>query len=513
MYLIQNAFKNLLRHKKRYITTGVLLLAAFSVVTCAVFHYYTLGRIDKAYFNEYMPWVSIRFRNDLQYDKTNPNIDSESLQGEFDHETMAEYNHPYPLTKEAFEKLAQSELVEDFEFAYMEAAYQNAANEMYEALYAMMTEGLSQEEIEEYEKESEDDRYLYTEFYVCGGEPKAFVKTQNIPSYNTTGTYRFRLVNGEMYGKGECIVSQTYAQYNNVSVGDTLELYDLSGENVVFSAEISGIYVLESAWNYPNGQFRVVIEYGKDLLLTPGTPYDRSVGSFNRKIYGDHPPKVRRESVKNIVFTDFDTAYCLYGDEETDPYFAERHHFNKYLAWYRLKSYDDFEEFTTFFQSTGLNSEYDGEFETYNAERIYEQYSHNYVSHKEDSVLYIKYVSLIGMFILLLAVLINIRERGREIGVMVSLGIPLRNIALTMGLECAVITGIAAVVSGGTAYFIHKLTESQHIGVKSFALPYELTPLWGVVIATSALLAFVMGWGITMLYMKLQKPAKLVKTE
>jgi len=514
MYTTQNAFRNLIRNKKRYLLTGILLLAAFSVLVCALFHYDTAGRIADKHHLEHSSWVSVRFRSDLQYEGI-PTAHSEFAgmtfsdgKKAFDPDAMAEYDHPYPMTKASFTALSEHELVESFLLLYMEPAYRTAVNEIYDALYPAEVTATSEGAL--------PSRTPLTEFYICGGDPEAFVRSQ---SSNTAGSlYRFRLTEGTMYDTGECIISSSYSENNNVFIGDTLELYDLSGEITVFSARVSGIYVLESSWHYPKDPFEVHdgIKPGssyKDTLALLGTPFDRALNSFLMKTYDAPLPSVRTNTIKHMVFTDFDTAYYLYGDENTDPYFSERHHFNKFLAWYQLKAHHDFDSFSDFFQKTGLGSKYDDQFELFDSAVICSKYSSSYNLLKKNSVPFILCSAILCGLIFFVSLSINIRERKQEIGIYWSLGISARLIAWTMAAEWTIITALSSFFAVFAAYGIHRLTEISDLSVKCLNLPYSPTVYWPAVLAVSSVLSLSAGYGLMRLYLRLYSPAAFVNRD
>lgn len=505
MYIVQDAFKNLLRHKKRYITTGALLLAAFSVLVCAIFHYRTFDRMIENYKETLLPYQYIMFREDLLYkgwlggyyakgkeDRVDQNGDPV-----FDMEAMAAYNHPYPFTREMFDAVAKAEEVESHELVYIETGYRAA-----DTPEELLAQGVTREK-------------AVVEHYIVGGNRNHFM---GFATSDYDKIYWASLTSGREPEDGECLISMYYAEKYNLSIGDTLTLYDDSLHTVTAELTVSGmvgIFCLQRPYTKQNlGEIEDFYFKG-GIFSNYGTPFDRikvypiEACEQNSDLVG------LRSYLLNLVFTTFDTAYYLHGDETADPEFAERHHFNKYLANYKLKERADAEAFAE--TAVSILSEYTPYAEEFTVSGsftgMYDKLEGAVSYHWESAQTCMAVGAGMAGIILLLALITNIRERKEEAGVLYSLGVSEANISVLFGLESAMISGISAVAAQLGAYLMHLFTMFDSNYIRQLEMMYQLTG-WGIaVIPMAAAAGFGIGWICAAVYLQVKSPVEFLKTE
>ena len=506
MYTTQNAFRNLIRNKKRYLLTGILLLAAFSVLICAVFHYSTFDNIFRTYDRELLSDQAIVFRQELLYRGGLGGYYTEGrekpvyLNGElvFDMEAMAAYNHPYPFTREMFDDVADAEEVESCTMTYMETGYRlTDTPEEYLAL------GVSREK-------------AVAEHRILGGDWNTFLGFAAASNYDRV--FRVELTAGEEPEDGECLITEYYARKYDLSVGDTLVLYDEALETVTAELTVSGTAgIFYTYWPYFKRNIAEEKTYSEFTggYINYGTPFDR-VGVYHIDACEQNSELLSlRGNLLETIFTTFDTAYYLYGDEVPDPDFAERHHFNKYLASYRLKEEADPAQFREkAMEILSESTPYAEEFTT--AETFGEMYrklTEPVSYHLEAAQTCILAGVFMGILILLTALIVNIRERRKDMGILWSLGVPERQTALLFGAESAVISGAAALLAQAGAYPMHLFVAWDTKFVSQLELTYRLTG-WGLsVIPIAAVSGFVIGLAVTAVYLRAKSPAAFVNRD
>lgn len=505
MYMVQDAFHNLVRHKKRYITTGVLLLAAFSVLVCAIFHYRTFDGMIENYKETLLPYQYIKFRDELHFLGSSARAYNEHFNHTwdengiiwFDSEAMAVYNHPYPFTREMLDAVAKAGEVESHELVYIETGYR--ATDTPEELLA---QGMTREK-------------AVVEHYIVGGNRNHFM---GFAASDYDKIYWASLTSGREPEDGECLISAYYAEKYNLSIGDTLTLYDDSLHTVTAELTVSGmvgIFYLQHPYTKQNlGEIEDFYFKG-GIFSLGGTPFDR---------IGVYDPVVMKQSNEycslggsflNVVFTTFDTAYYLHGDETADTEFTERHHFNKYLANYKLKEGVDAEAFAE--TAVSILSEYTPYAEEFTVSGsfagMYDKLEGAVSYHWKSAKTCMAVGAGMAGIILLLALITNIRERKGEIGVLYSLGVSEANVSVLFGLESAMISGISAVAAQLGSYLMHLFTMFDSNYIRQLEMMYQLTG-WGIaVIPMAAAAGFGIGWICAAVYLQVKSPVEFLKME
>lgn len=420
--------------------------------------------------NKYLTQVQFRFRDELQYlgergyyngmpKHIIENSDGTETIDFFNKDSsMDQYNYRIYAGRDFFDRFSTIEHVADYELGYMEVVYNRLDDKQTEI-----------------NTETND-----SEFSLYGGFLISFDRYY-VDFCGNVG--RLRLTDGRENGAGECIIHRMTAKNYGYKIGDIVTFTDKNGKKLV-NLVISGFYIYEE--HQLNDFEEKDVTYGK--IFFGSTPYYRLIAIL-----------------KNIVFTDFDTAYYAYGDESSEG-FAERHVFDKYIAWYRLDSVENLEEF----RNAATKFDYDKNLGFYAAETIYKNFGSQYVYYKGDSVKYLTMMSLLSIFILTLTSILMIRERKREIGILYALGLEKRRIVYSLAVEMTVFVGSLAVLSSVGGYVIHKLREMTHIFYLNLALPYVLpAQFWIILICTTVGTVFITSLVMGAIIFK-RNPARLI---
>jgi len=513
MFTLYNALRGVMRHKRRGIISCLLVFSALSAVISVLFikSYYDNQIISAN--EEFSSKVRVIFRTDLQYNNNENNgvryIDmrSRSLGWDYDEVMayMSQYDHPYPFTREQFEAAAEADCVADWSLSYMTHGYRfdSTNTDHYQYMYDM---GVSTDRVY---------TGISTTFNIAGGEMTDILAFLS----DNSGKYRWRygMIEGTKPSAGECVITQYTAKEFGKQVGDMFELYDAYGSPAA-SLKISGImmiYAVESEYDHENDL--VPLNDVKSLefyrsLPDYGTPYDRL---FPDREYIEL--QERREgnlfvtsSFLYLIHTDFDTAYELWGDEETDPDFVNRHHFNNFMATYDLTSPEEIESFEAHVRET-VDSEYMDQFEVtpYNA-TIYKKTM--YPSEMFEAVKeVVPYGMGFSLFVVLITVLVSIRERGYDIGVMYSQGISRRQIVLQYALENTILAGVSTLLSAAGGWPMLYLVRMERYYMMYEDFRYYVPPEWVLVFLATVCAAFLVSAGITTVYLLVNNPAKILR--
>lgn len=418
-----------------------------SVFYCSVFYYCEMYKIDLNYKKTYTKWLNFRFRDELQYlgkrglDSSSTNI-TYPPEHNFNDDIMKKYNYPINVGREYFDRFAEIKCVDKYELGYIEIVY----NQAYD--YDPQTDELY------------DEPHI-TRFALYGGPMKAFERYYN--EFFFVGVTRYKLIDGEMNGKGECIVHRLTAEDNGYKIGDTLTFSD-EKEQVSISLKISGIYSAYQTYSniyLPSG-FQIMGTGEVDLqwrgLIFGSTPYNRisyTKGSIKQK---------------NVVFTDFDTVYYLYGDENEDADFIERHKFDNYTAWYKLDDINSLDEF----KNAVSSYDYDENLGFYQEENVYKIYTRMIPEFMQVSLQYIVASVPIMISILIIVVILLVRERKRDIKIMYFLGCKKTTMIYSFAAELTAYIFILSLLSLPGGWLVKEMREWSNKYYKELNIPYNL---------------------------------------
>ncbi|MBR4960762.1 MAG: hypothetical protein IKY52_07685 [Clostridia bacterium] len=526
MFRVRMILRSVLRHRRRNLVSCLLLAVILSIPLCAFFYAELASAEVKRMEALYSRRYAVTFRSALQYDPAYPHWSafesllngSSTTDGKpdifFDPEEMADYAHPYPVTKEVFNTLGESGYCADYALAYADTAYgfsgvlPSQVQTNLDTFYSMHG--------------GEAPEKMFTEHIVVGGSLEAFT---GLAREHGSYLYDFHLREGREPEADECVITDFYAQIYGLTTGDTLTLYDLY-ENPIKQLTVSGIYEVYRTEFYeqtdpsvPDSGRRItgasIIE---DFDDSPdfGTPYDRLCEDMEAFQYRQTHYKEEYFCVSGamlaLIHTDFDTAYTLYGTSETDPMFADRHHINHFFAVYDLTEPAMGELLAADAQAL-LPAEWRDQFTA-------EPFSHSLAEYRKaaehlaaDADLLLRFFIPLAAGILLLAAVVLVRENGRETGICLGLGISETDTVLRSALESTVVTAVSVIpawlISGG----IHRLMISDSPYLQMLAPDYRITASGVLFVCVMLAGAFGITTVFTALYIRIHTPIRLIRQE
>ena len=529
MYRVKTIFSDVYRHGRRNLIAWFLLLSVMSVVFCGFFYQDYARKQCQKVSEKYQNLCYVSFRDDLQYNPGYPHLSAldARLNGTsgkggvpdifFDADAMAEYNHPYPASRELFRALGSSEYCENYEIAYAENAY-GFAEDIPPRMQEILNVIYSSHEAEDVPSK------ILTEHIVAGGSLDAFCR---IAREITSGyLYDFILLEGsDNPGPGECVITDFSAEIYGKSIGDGLVLTDITGK-VLTELTVTGIYGVYVTDRYEfvdpqiprSGHKLTGSDITGDYTGAPdlGTPFDRLGEDLGAKSYSqDHyfGEYFRIENAMiGLIHTDFDTAYHLYGTADTDPNFEERHHFNNFFAYYQLKNTSDTAAFESEMKRI-FPDFYREEFTVYPFENSYDTFRRipQNLLQTADSLIMI--AGCLTVLLCLVVSLISVRENGRETGILLSLGISDRDIICKTACETALITLTAAAAASLWGRLVHAVLSDGYTYLELYGAEYTVTGT-GVLFAAGAVIgSFLTTALFTMLYIRIHTPIKLMRQD
>ncbi len=372
--------------------TALLISFLFSIVYVYTLSLFSYRSYERQCYEEYAPWVCFRFRDELQWrgnrfisSANTNNVDAE-LNFNSDG-SMDKYRDYLPCMERGFfDVLSGYEHVVDYRLTYSEIVYRDT--------YTDASEGCSR-----------------CGFALIGGEPENYI-WNSFNGLKTQGScLRINIKSGRYYGRGECLISDVYAESNNIKTGDLLTFDDDSGNGVI-SLTVSGIY--EAYDDYQN----------KKAPLTEGSFQSGSTPFYR---YTWNSPE--HALTQHIIYCSFEDSYYAYGDENTDG-FAERHNFNKYIAWYKLSDIDCLDGFKEYSQQ--INSDENLSF--YPNDLLYGLYSGKYKAWKNDAGVIAAFVLTMTVFTVIAISAVSVKDRSGELDILWCLGVRERHLRLTLFL-------------------------------------------------------------------------------
>jgi len=531
MFTVFSAFRNVIRHKRRGIISCVLLFVCLSVITGALFSENYYDRYIAEVTEEYSRKVKVQFRDDLQFWGKSLDMDH-VIKSEYKYEKteeeheaeiarMEQYRHPYSFTREMFERLSEFSEVAESSLVYLDYVYRydGDVKRFTEMMGAMMAEVNTVRTAEGDKKIDENPIKLSYSgvchpFCVIGGDMTEFCE------FISEEYFKFRwkwgMLEGTEPGSGECVITKYAAEELGKQVGDPFELYDSSG-NQIGTLKISGIMQIYAAEQLDSEKVHLIVNrpaalngtlFGFDRIPSYGTPYGRGISDeITDGIKAANPGYgIGGQSLLYLLHTDFDTAYSLYDGED----FEEHHQFNNYMASYRLTSGEHKEAFTEYLQEN-MGSGYDEEFEARSYDRTIHKKTEapGHVYHSFGTL--IRYGTAFFFIILLIVVLVNIRERGYEIGILYASGVSSGRILFQFGAENGIIAGTAALLSAFGGVIGVKAGELNYYFLAHEQLSYRVPPEWVLVFLATVCAAFLVSAGITTVYLLVNNPAKILR--
>ncbi|PJM78527.1 ABC transporter permease [Bifidobacterium scaligerum] len=229
----------------------------------------------------------------------------------------------------------------------------------------------------------------------------------------------FTMSSGEVFGYGEddngkVIISKTLADFNNLSVGDTITVTNPSDTSLTYTLTICGIY--------------------------------ENTTSSNTNAMG--PMGGTSQDADNAIYTSVSTLKSLGLDSDTTANDDNDDTTTQLNYTYVLSSADDYETFASDVKAAGLDDTY-----TVQSADV-EQYESSLVpldNLAKFALTLLIVVLVVGAVVLVVLNLFNIRERKYEVGVLTAIGVKKTKVAAQFVIELLIVTmcGIALGVAGG----------------------------------------------------------------
>lgn len=221
----------------------------------------------------------------------------------------------------------------------------------------------------------------YSEEFYIENYPDIYILF-GLDNYEEHNSGEFFIKTGNNYqNNGECIINIIKAQELNLNINDEINFTDNKGD-IIISLKIVGIYESINS---------------KDSQITV-------------KINGKH------YYISNMIYTNFNTAYYAYSKDEDSKEFDSRHEFSKYTHVYFLKNANDLEKFVQ--QTKNLPDDLQFSFD----KQLYEQIINPFNQIREVSNIFSIIMMLIAGVIVFLIIVLMLKERSYEIGILFSFG-------------------------------------------------------------------------------------------
>lgn len=231
----------------------------------------------------------------------------------------------------------------------------------------------------------------------------------------------FTMSRGEVFGydssdDGKVIISKTLADFNDLSVGDTITVTNPSDTSLTYELTICGIY--------------------------------ENSTSSNTNAMG--PMGGTSQDADNAIYTSVSTLKSLGLDSDTTANDDDDNTTTQLNYTYVLDNADDYETFAADVKAAGLDDTY-----TVQSADV-EQYESSLVpldNLAKFALTLLIVVLVVGAVVLIVLNLFNIRERKYEVGVLTAIGVKKVKVAAQFVIELLIVTmcGIALGVAGGAA--------------------------------------------------------------
>ncbi len=409
MYIWSNALKNLYRYRRRYTITLAGLVGILGFYFYGIVYYPIIRDYNQAITENYMSHVEFRFRDDLQYlqnrgkDETAVNYVNEAENFNSDG-SMNIYDYDLVADREYFEQFARSPYISGMDLAYGCRVYAEMKSDhtLEPARKGLVLYGGTLDTLNFYLNEM-----MYRDF------PR-----------------ELKVVEGReaIAGAGECMLYRDMAEYNGLKIGDRISLRNESGDDII---ELKIVGMVECFINYGTHQ------------------KEEDVRQLAYRI-GSMPYRRLQTTLLYHVFTDFDTAYYLYGSEN-DSEFAQNHTFNHYIPIYRLFSSDAYTDFT----AQLAEYSYDANLYFYPLSNAARPYLRDY--DERAAVLTVLTAGILSFVTITVMMLLLLKERQRETDCLYAIGIEKRKIFAGWMIETAVFIAVLALLSMTLAAFADRI--------------------------------------------------------
>lgn len=454
MFILQNAVKNIFRHRRRYLISGIFLFIVISVFAGAIYLSLYLHDLVNRAENDYLSQITLKFREDLQwygnenYTEGMPPVraaDGSTHTFNDTGGTMDIYNIPLYVNKEYFNGFTNI-YTKKVSLAYYEEVYGVYSSDINVKSYTSVLYGGDLDTLNQY-----------------------YCKRYNI-------MFRFRLTDGVMCENGECLIHYLTADEYGYSIGDAIEYFDEKGK-LLGSLKISGFFGSEK-YDYLSNSYP---EYTDDP--------QKKDSSF---MLGSNPFFIQDCRFRDLIITGFDTAYYAYGDDESSDEFIHKHEFYKFITWYTLNSPDNLDAFLEAAKIVG----YPDTHKFYLAEHLYHLKVDNAIGFGDSADTAAIVLLVLFVFIIFMLNIIITNERKHEIGILYSLGWNKKAVRRNFLYENLIFTSGFTLLSTLSCKLVLDIELSQNKYFERLGIIYRpdlkfLIILFGTALSVTALAVFV----------------------
>ena len=398
MYVLKNALRNVTRAKGRSILIGIIItIIAFAVCISLCIRQSAADAKELA-----MSEIEITAQISPDRGSAMEKVQMGGDPGEFDRSQLSEVMGT-ALTLEELKTYAEAESVKSF--YYTMSVSVNASGDL-------QAYSISEEE------EGRTPKGSFGGFEGIGSSADF-----NITGYSSDeamtdfveGT--ITIEEGQVFSEGTeenvCIISNELAVYNNLALGDIIQVCSTEDEEEIYSLEIVGIY--------DNSQSSA------QAMGMPGGGMGGPMGGFG----GFTDPANYIYTSYNALANIIETSESLEGSVN---------------GTYVLGTMEAYEAFQDEVKEMGLSEEYTVSSSDLNQ---YQQSSQSLESLAKFAGYFLIVVLLIGAIILIVINMFAIRERKYEIGVLTAIGMKKKKVAGLFMAEILIITLLGVVLGGG----------------------------------------------------------------
>lgn len=404
MYLIKNAWKNVIRSKGRNI---LIFLIVFAITLAAT--------------------ISLTIRQAAETAKTEGLEDTQiTAQITFNRQSMIK-----SMDEEGADRSEMKEKMSQMEGLSLSQLQKYAKSDAVSDFYYSMICSFDSSDVEEISTDTTEDSNMPNDGKngMSGGSSQGAFSVIGYSSEDAMTDFisgTCKIAEGSMFendaSKKQCIISDELASYNSLKVGDTIELEDPNDSSQTIKLTITGIYSNSASTSEENG-------------------------AMNQRNPGSDPA--------NQIYTSYAALNGLVKDSDSI--------LKQINGTYVFDDYDAYETFTKDVEEKGLDENYT--VTSQDVER-YEQSLIPLENLSTFAGYFLVVVFVIGAIVLMVIHIFNIRERKYEIGVLTAIGMKKSKVCIQFVLELFFVTLFAMVIGlgAGSAASVpvsNQLLESQ----------------------------------------------------
>lgn len=426
MYIFKNALKCIGRSKGRNILIGVIVF----IIALSACIGLSIRQAAESAREETLKTLKITANISFDRSSMMSGMRGEGGKGDFDRDKFSENMEKMSgLTLEEYEKYSKAETVEDF-------------------YYTVTTSVDGTEKFSSVTTETEDDESSQSSNNgmpqmpgggdfggFMGGFGKGGIGGGMQGDFTITGYSGEKAMtnfidgtatmkDGEVFAEGtenyDCIIPSELAEFNSLSVGDSVKIANPNNEEEIYTLKVVGIYTDSSANESGTGFMGMTANDPANQILVSYNALTKIIANSEKNATTETDEKTGRES-----------STKLNGQINASYVFAD------------VDAYEQFKEDVT---EMGLDENY-----TVSSNDI-EAFENSLVPLNTLGDLagyFLLVILIIGAVILIVLNIFNVRERKYEIGVLTAMGMKKGKVALQFITEIFVVTIVAVVIGAG----------------------------------------------------------------